>query len=184
MSKRPSVSVFSRPQATSAFFPGGTSVHTGVKYYFVPAPTSVGSESNKFEMSTTANSLGAILNRLRAGCTQYVSNARCYGFSLVSRLAARNTAWKIQIPRDKKPRGEADRFSLTLGAAWEETRQHIPKRLPPGHLCGNLQIGILFPPLSLCSHRGTALGLRIAPVNGEKRPMCECFNNASKPLSI
>jgi hypothetical protein len=137
-------------------------------------------------MSTTANSLGAILNRVRTGCTQYVSNARCkngYGLSLVSRLAARNTAWKIQIPGDKKPRGE-DRISLTLGAAWEETRQHIPKGLPPGHLCGNSYMGILFPPLSLCSHRRTALGLRIAPVNGEKRPMCECFNIASKPLSI
>jgi hypothetical protein len=112
-------------------------VHTNVKYYFVPTPTSVGNESNKFEMSTTANSLGAILNWLKTGCTQYVSNARCknsYGFSFVSRLAARNTACKIQIPRDKKPRGEVDRFSLTLGAAWEETRQHIPKKLPPGHL--------------------------------------------------
>ncbi|KAI0278233.1 hypothetical protein BGY98DRAFT_1176702 [Russula aff. rugulosa BPL654] len=96
--------------ATSAFFPGGTSVHTDVKYYLVPTPTSVGSESNEIGMSTTANSLGAILD---------------------AQDGLHPVSCKFQIPRDKKPRGEADRFSLMLGAAWEETRQHIPKGLPP-----------------------------------------------------
>ena len=85
---------------------------------------------------------------------------------------------------DKKPRGEADWFSLALGAAWEGNKATYPKEVGTWPPVWKLQIGILFPPLSLCSHRETALGLRIAPVNGEKRPMCECFNNTSKPLSL
>jgi hypothetical protein len=51
-----------------------------------------------------------------------------FHWSLASWLEIQRVNFKTA--RDKKPRGEADRISLTLCAAWEETRQHIPKGLP------------------------------------------------------
>ena len=112
--------------------------------------------------------------------TQYGS---MHDVKMVTALAWRleNLPWRIQIPRDKKPRGEADRCCERWAQHGRKQGSISPKGLRP---CppGNLRI-ILFPPLSLCSHRGTALELRIAPGNwGEKAKVRE-FNIASKPLA-
>jgi hypothetical protein len=143
--------------------------------YLRPHPLEV-----KFEMSTRANGLGAILNwfrRLHPVCERTMFQAFV---GLASRLQIQGV--EISNSARQKPRGESGSIFTNVWHSMGGKKGNISQR--DCHLCGNLQIGILFPPLSLCSHPGTALGLRIAPVNGEKRPMCECFNIASKPLSV
>ena len=135
--------------------------------------TSIGSEPNKLEMTKTANTIVCTSSLQYNWLTslylmgQYVWCRNGYGFATAVASWLGNISWRIQIPRDKKPRGEADRIFRNGGRNMGGNKATHPKGVatcPPG----NLQI-ILFPPLSLCSHRGTALRLRIAPGNwGEK----------------
>ena len=158
-------------------------MHTDVKYYFVPPYPLEGNRTSS-GCPKTENTTVYSPRHLHAiwPTSPYPIwvNARC---KMVTALAWRleNLPWRIQIPRDKKPRGEADRCCERWAQHGRKQGSISPKGLRP---CppGNLRI-ILFPPLSLCSHRGTALGLRIAPGNwGEKAKVRE-FNIASKPLA-
>jgi hypothetical protein len=105
----------------------------GSNLYLRPHPL----EANK---PTTTNSLHAIFNLAHLQhCTGAMHDVKSYGlyWALASRIEK-----IIQIPRDKKPRGGADRFSLR----WAQHGGKQGNMSQRGcHPCGNSQIGNSIP---------------------------------------